>query len=306
MKKNNASIVSRKTRHEPINILLIVCLVICYILTIIFNALAGAGNSSVFKNTVGGLSDKYGLDTTPAGWTFLIWSIIYLLMAMTFVFFLITIFKRNNNGYIYINPVVVSPAYCVVYGFNFLLNIAWLFFWDRELLTLASCDLFAIFITNVISLILLIQNIEQDDHLLKHEQPKIYWTYIIFASNGQAMYCTWTFFASLLNMTICLVYRNGVSMETAVTINLSLVLVIVLGWSMMDIFFLDKFTRFLVTPYIVVVWALVGVYSKASNNATVSESTINFLRVLMAMAICLLLTKMAVIIFRKLKHPFHL
>jgi len=292
------------TGHKTTNILLILFLVICYILTIIFNALAGSGNSTIFKSTVGELADKYELSTAPAGWTFIIWSIIYLLMALALVSFLLTICCKNQNGYIYVNPVVVSPTYCLVYGFNLLLNIAWLFLWDREQLALASCDLFAILLTNVISLSLLIQNIEQNDHLLKKDQPKIYWIYVIFAANGQAMYCTWTVFASLLNFTICLVYVIDVASETAENINLSLVLVIVVGWSVIDIIFLDTSTRYLITPYVVVVWALAGVLSEQSSKGDIHQSTQNFSKALMAIAICLLITKIVISIFRILKQPF--
>jgi len=301
VKKNHGSV----TGHKTINILSISCLIFCYILTITFNALSAAGNSSIFKNTVGELSDKYQLNTTPAGWTFIIWSIIYLLMAMAFVFFIITICKKNRLGYIYLNPVVVTPTYCAVYGINLLLTTAWLFIWDREELVAACCDLFAVFITNVISLVLLIRNIQQNDHQLKKQQPIIYWTYIILAFNGQAMYCTWTFFASLINFCICLVYVNDdASQQEAADVNLSLVLIIVFFWALMDMIFLDKFTRYLVTPYLVVVWALGGVVSKQNNNGDIHQSTKNFTIILMAIAVCLLLTKISTTIFRQLKQPY--
>jgi len=292
--------------HRIINIVSILCLICCYFLTITFNALSGAGNSTVFKNTIGELSDKYQLNTTPAGWTFIIWSIIYLFMAMAFIFFIITIFKQNHNGYIYLNPVVVSPEYCAVYGINFLLNIAWLFLWDREEMAAASSDLFAIFITNVISLVLLIINIEQGDHLLKKEQPTIYWMYIILAFNGQALYCTWTFFASLLNFSISLVYVNGdVTLKQAADINLWLVLIIVLGWAFTEMVYLDRFTRYLIAPYMVVLWALGGVSSEQSNNWDIDRSTKDFTVALIVIAVCLLVTKIATIIIREAKQPYY-
>jgi len=291
--------------HRIINIVSIVCLICCYFLTITFNALSGAGDSSVFNNTIGELSDKYQLNTTPAGWTFIIWSIIYLFMGMAFIFFIYTIFKQNHNGYIYLNPVVVSPEYCAVYGINFLLNIAWLFLWDREEMAAASSDLFAIFITNVISIALLINNIEQGDHLLKKEQPTIYWMYIILAFNGQALYCTWTFFASLLNFSICLVYVGDATLKEAADTNLSLVLILVLGWAVMDMIFLDRFTRYLIAPYMVVVWALGGVLSEQSNIWDIEPSTNDFTVALIVIAICLLLTKIATTIIRNLKQPYH-
>jgi len=291
--------------HNIVNILSIVCLIWCYFLTLTLNGLSGNGNSKFFNNTFGELSDKYQLNTTPAGWTFTIWTIIYFFIAMAFIFFMITIFKQNNNGYIYLNPVVVSPGYCAVYGMNFLLNIAWLFLWDREELAASSADLFAIFITNVISLVLLINNIEQGDHMLKKEQPKIYWTYIIWAFNGQAVYCTWTFFASLLDFSICLVYVNGdANLKQAADVNLWLVLIFVLGWAVMDMIYLDRFTRFLISPYMVLVWALGGVLSEQSNNGDIHQATKDFTVALMVIAFCLLLTKIVTTIFRNLKQPY--
>merc|ERR1711997_1120126 len=89
----------------------------------VFNALAGSGNSTFFNTVTGNISDKYELDTTPAGWTFSIWGIIYFAIAATLVFYAVTIFMRNQNGYIYLNPVVASPMYCIVYSINFLMNL---------------------------------------------------------------------------------------------------------------------------------------------------------------------------------------
>merc|ERR1719328_761236 len=53
--------------HKCINILGIIGLTICFILTAIFNALAGSGNKTFFNSVTGNISDKYELDTTPAG-----------------------------------------------------------------------------------------------------------------------------------------------------------------------------------------------------------------------------------------------
>ena len=63
--------------HKCINILGIIGLTICFILTAIFNALAGSGNKTFFNSVTGNISDKYELDTTPAGWTFSIWVSLY-------------------------------------------------------------------------------------------------------------------------------------------------------------------------------------------------------------------------------------
>jgi len=287
--------------HKCVNILGIIGLTICFILTAIFNALAGSGNKTFFNSVTGNISDKYELDTTPAGWTFSIWGIIYLAIASTLAFYAFTIIKRNDEGYIYMNPVVASPQYCLIYGINFLMNLGWIFLWDRELLVVSSYVLCGIAITNIISMALLIRNVVENESSLRQEQPKIYWTYIVLAFNGHGIYTTWTVIASLLNFTHCLVYRDGVNMQTAVEVNLSMLLVIAVGWAVLELIQLDRFARFLVTPYLVAIWALSGILSKKYSDPDVSDVTKNFLIGLMAVAVILLLTKIGTLIFRQIK-----
>ena len=59
--------------HKLINIICIFVLLALYILALTFNGLSGSGSSSLFMSSVGGVSNKYELDVTPAGWTFSIW-----------------------------------------------------------------------------------------------------------------------------------------------------------------------------------------------------------------------------------------
>ena len=65
--------VAVKHGHKWINILSIIVLICSFVLTAIFNALAGSGDPAIFNTVTGNISDKYELDTTPAGWTFSIW-----------------------------------------------------------------------------------------------------------------------------------------------------------------------------------------------------------------------------------------
>ena len=86
--------------HSPLNIALIVSNVVTFIITAAFNAVAGSGSGvgSLFQSTVGDISDKYQLYITPAGFTFSIWSIIYLWIAFSLLFFVVTIFIRTDFG----------------------------------------------------------------------------------------------------------------------------------------------------------------------------------------------------------------
>ena len=86
--------------HSPLNISLILLTLATFVLTATFNALAGsgAGVGSIFESTVGDISDLYELYITPAGFTFSIWSVIYLWIALMLLFFIISIFIRTDFG----------------------------------------------------------------------------------------------------------------------------------------------------------------------------------------------------------------
>ena len=305
MEEGNISILSGKS-HKFINILCITGLWVVYILTITFNGLSASGNSKFYSSNQVNLSAKYELDTTPAGWTFSIWSVIYLFISVTLVFYIITILKkRPGNGYIYLNPVVASPSYCFFYGTNLLLNVGWTFLWDWELLLASFCALCGVAITNIIALLLLIRNIETKDHILKQQQPKLYWTYMIMAFNGHGIYCTWTIIASTLNFTIFLRYEQDFDMQTVVDANLALLLVITSGWAIIEMTFLDALTRFLVTPYIVFVWALTGIMDKKNSDPDVPDKTKTSLMIMMVISVAILLIKIIVVAYRQLKRPFN-
>ena len=60
-------------KHARNNILGIIGLSTSFVLNAIINTLAASGNKTIFNSSIGNISDKYQLDTTPAGWTFSIW-----------------------------------------------------------------------------------------------------------------------------------------------------------------------------------------------------------------------------------------
>ena len=111
---------------------MIVVAFVAFVITATFNGLAGSGKfPSIFYSTVGDLSDKYDLDITPAGFTFSIWSIIYLWIAAALVTLIATIFLSNSQGRVYQNPEFASPLLMGVMSVNFVFNLTWIFLWDR-------------------------------------------------------------------------------------------------------------------------------------------------------------------------------
>lgn len=94
-------------------------------------------------------------------------------------------------------------------------------------------------------------------------------TYVVLAQNGPAIYTTWTIIASLLNLVHALHYSGGiqateeifffflpdicyvlgVEMRTCTDLSLSLLLIVVVAWSVLENSLLDKYVRLIVTPF---------------------------------------------------------
>lgn len=290
--------------HKIPNVIGIVSIAISFVLVVVFNGLAGSGAvPSLFKSNVGNLSNKYELDITPAGWTFSIWSVIYIWMAAAIIFYISTIFSTSEVGRLYLNPEIVSLWYSFFFILNLLSNIVWIFVWDREYLIISAVFLFIIADTNIIALGMLARNVSKYNHQLRLEKPKVYWSYVGLALNGLAVYTTWTCIASLLNFGHVLHYVVDISMEDTVNICLSLLLVLMVGYFVLEVTILDRFVRFIVTPFIVVIWALCGILVKKANDPLVTDHTKMYLKGLLGLAGGFLVLRTLAFIVRECRKP---
>jgi hypothetical protein len=100
-----------------------------YLGTIVVNGLANA--LPINNKTTGQLSDQYPNLFVPAGLTFSIWGLIYILLGIFVVYQVIVTFRKNESG---------SGAFRKI-GYLFflssLLNIGWIFAWQYEIVPLS-------------------------------------------------------------------------------------------------------------------------------------------------------------------------
>lgn len=117
-----------------------------------------------FLSSTGNVSDEFRTEITPAGWTFAIWSIIYVFLALVLLFVIsgicrryvtystictrqikvmcvflvrymrlfVVFFFRNAYGYVYCSPPVLPHGFFIAWCLNLGLNVGWLFLWDRR------------------------------------------------------------------------------------------------------------------------------------------------------------------------------
>jgi len=245
--------------HRPIRIALIVSSAVLLVITLVFNGLSTGNAPGLYLSSQRNLSDEYYLSVTPAGWTFSIWGVIYLFQVLWAILSIAIIFKKGSDGYLYLTPAVFPASIFMAYMAGNSMNIAWLFSFDRKVLELALVCLFAI----AFSLWLLVGISLWALHRHRGQMQKEFhwvWTSAIRVAlqNGVAMYATWTSIATLLNLAHVMVYRGSVDETAGSTAVLSLLLVELIVFALVDFVVIDRYFRYLLTPYITFIVALIG------------------------------------------------
>ena len=176
------------------------------------------------------VSDLYPNFFTPAGITFSIWSIIYLLLAG----FVVLMWQRRNSLLIK----RILPAFIL----SCVLNIGWLLAW-HFLLPVLSVIIMLSLLTSLIRIFLIIQ---KDSSFDKLEALLVVMTFRI--------YLAWICVATIANLAALLVHWNLSSTES--TQELWTIVMMAIA-SFLAIFFLRRFRSW--SFAIVVLWALFGI-----------------------------------------------
>lgn len=261
-------------------------------------------NIGIFKNQTGAISDKFYLSITPAGWTFaLIWAIIYIYQAVWYLYALTTICRCNKDGQYLYTLSYLPPAFYFVFIINNIAIVAWLILWDRQWIEWALLDIIFTPLTLYICLFISFKYLYDNIMSMKRGAVgKEIWFVRILVQNGMAFFATWVSIATLLNFAMVLTYIWSVDMQIAASIALAILSLDIVVWFVLDMFLIDKYVRYTVTPYIVVVVALIGSIMKNWNLNTNYRNSI-FTAVLLAVAGLLLIVKLLILVWRHRKFP---
>ncbi|MEQ2288318.1 hypothetical protein AMECASPLE_021435 [Ameca splendens] len=276
---------------------------IIFIITMVFSALAAAGSSPFLYDT-SNISAQFVIQLTPSGWTFTIWTIIYIFLALVMVYTFSGIFRKNAYGYVYCSPAVLPYGFYAFWCLNLVLNVSWLFLWDRMFMPAALAFLILIALTNYAVIFFSCYGLSQYGAWLNKYHKVDLWLHRVLIQNGISIYATWTTIASLVNLTIVLVYDANVSNTDAATISLSLLTVVVVAWFFLENFVFDKHVRFILTIYPVVIWALTGVFTENYNAADPTRNN-TFIAALLGVACFLFVTRILLVTWRQVKNPLY-
>lgn len=187
-----------------------------------------------------------------------------------------------------------------------LTNITWIYVWGNLYVAAASALLIAFNIFFYPMLAMLIVYFYKVRTQSKVNKLDILLTWIL-PINGLFLYATWTTIASLVNLAAALEYSGTTSVAgvDSGTIALSLLLVTLLVYFILENTVLDRFLRYVLSVYPVVIWALIGVLAKQWGNEDEEERNSRFTLGLLIIAILTLIVRISLVIlftiFRPLK-----
>lgn len=220
--------------------------VVAFVLTVMINGLAGSTTLLGGVNTAE-ISNANPTLITPAGYVFSIWGIIYVLLGVFVVFQVLPSQKEKEY----------TKKIGWLFVLSSVLNIAWLFLWQHEILSLSVVLMFLLLITLVA--IYLRLNIGKSTLPLREKLA----VHVPFS-----VYLGWITIASIANVAVFLVSENwngfGINPETWAT----LIVVVAL-----EITFLVIATRRDIAYSLVIIWALIGIAANQSGNPNIVTLT---------------------------------
>jgi benzodiazapine receptor len=241
--------------------------IVAFVLTIIVNSLAGS-TKLIGGVTTAQISDANPTLITPAGYVFSIWGIIYVLLGVFVVYQALP--SQKGKEY--------SKKIGWLFVLSSIINIAWLFLWQYNFLSLSVVLIFLLLIT----LILIYTRLEIGKTKAKLSEKLA--TQLPFS-----VYLGWITIASIANVSVTLVSIGwdgfGIGVETWATLIVIVALAITL---------LVLATRKDIGYGLVIVWALIGIAVKQSGNQ-------NILTLLEASIIIVIIAIVATLIASMLK-----
>jgi len=298
------------------------------VLMLAFNAVAGANaDDGLFVGSVSDSSKLYETSITPAGWAFLIWTPIFMWLAVNLIIINTVFFLKRGpqKESLFNNPLVFSNSFLFLLMLNFLLNTAWVFIFDRALnhtwlLALSSSVLFLIAITNIAATAILATNIARHNSQFRRNQDLFVWGVVYrFMLNGFALYTTWTVIASLINMTQAWNYYDPLPtlpearerMKDSCLVTLSILVVIHTAYFCIENLVFDKIYRYVLTPYLVLIWAASAVYDEKTGKIDTEANIVgagieqinNYALAIIVIAVITFVLRIVLVVVTTFKNP---
>ena len=218
--------------------------------TVIVNALANA--LPINNITTGGVSDSYPSLFTPAGLTFSIWGLIYVLLAIFVIYQLLPSVRRDSQKADFVPK--IGPFFFV----SCLANIGWIFAWHHQNIALSL-----VLMLILLGCLLMIY-LSLDIGTTEVTKAKKYLVHLPFS-----VYLGWITIATIANVTVLLVDLNWGTFGLGEQFWAVAVIIVGIAIALSVIF-----TRRDIYYGLVIHWALLGILLKRLSVTTVPDQVV--------------------------------
>jgi len=213
--------------------------IIALVITLIMNFLSGTG--LINGRTIGGVSDDYPNLFTPAGFTFSIWSIIYLFLILFIIYQARDVFKSKKENMEFIEQI------SIFFILSCLFNSLWLMVWLYDLILLSEIIMILLLVDLIILYLRL--NIAIDEDVDKKEKILVWIPF--------SLYLGWISIATIANTTVFLVFINWDGFGISPFIWVVIILIVALFLTLTVLY-----TRKDIVYPLVTIWALFGITAR--------------------------------------------
>lgn len=267
-----------------------------YSATVVISAYAWWGDPSSFgfNLTTRDAFEHYYLKISFATWThaawiaIYVWQAVWILYAWTFAYNLKKPDACKRRRTLFPG---LYPAYMFVCG----VNIGWVYSWGNRLpeISLGLIVLLAISLWVSVGMVSGYLYVATPD--LPDAKSDL-WMTRLSAQNGLAAFASWATLIMLYNLGAVLQEDASLHVDTTATILLSLISAIVLACFLLETTILDRFLRYSIAVYPVVMWTLGGVFARHWDPDMITARNHLFVLVLMCVVGLLFIVRIVLLL----------
>nr|XP_039255897.1 uncharacterized protein LOC120332666 [Styela clava] len=233
------------------------------------------GASNIFINTVTDLNARYPSSFGPADFVFIIiWPLIYLWNTVGIIYMLASLFFTKKKSPILREPAMFPVFSLIFWSLSWGCSMGWLFAYDREILWLSMFLILASALSTYATLGFSYASYYKDTMILEEHDSRMLWLVRIIIHNGYAILAAWLTVAWKVMLHTVIAYedsrgtdnypanlRSSLTVEDAGTIALSILLVELIVWFVLENFVFEPYCRYTLSIYPALIFALSGTFS---------------------------------------------
>lgn len=277
--------VTTPRRHNIPRILLIAITIIIYIIS--EGVLRPSPGSRVFLHTEEVLAQRYvtAIDPLPQV-TAVVWPVVYVFQSAWFLLAIYAIFRKTTTfqsrldgshvcieSYLYLHPDVFRPHAFYLFNSAQVVVIVFKFIYDNEILIAKIVAQFLIHLSLLAASYHVCKGIKVFDRDMRHDSGARIVSFLrgsrkfyelgmlrIFFLNGLTLYAAWALLCSMIGLCSFMIYIQHLTVQKDIACILSLALILIHFsiFAVLDNFYLDSYTRYVVAPYIICLVTLIG------------------------------------------------